>query len=348
MSPLLSIHGLDQPFLELLEVAGFYDFKDLAEADEEDLVRELERANQILKITESVPDLVTVAAWIRHAREEVGITVEEPVHAPVNYENDSKVLATLRFSPLAIPLHGTALKDKGLSVSDIPSGFLLTDYPGDLDMRMETKFPKMRADAEDQSPNVQSAESFSPQKAEMDFSRLKSVGDLGPTRLRGHGAPVVETEDRVALIRAPKASTNKGRDPESRRFIRGVLHSHPGNIYSGAIFTLLLMVTAPVAVVAAFLLLLSREMPDKFGWVEPWWLAAPLALPVFAIAWVIWGASGKCRVCGQKLFIHRAHRKNVKAHYLPGLGFVLPLCFHILFYHWFRCTHCGTPVRLKK
>ena len=58
--------------------------------------------------------------------------------------------------------------------------------------------------------------------------------------------------------------------------------------------------------------------------------------------------SGSCLICWQKLFIHRSHLKNAKAHHLPVLGYILPLCFHLLVFRWFRCTHCGTPVRLKE
>jgi hypothetical protein len=348
MSELLTIPGLDQPFLELLEAAGFHDFKDLAESDEEELALELERANRILKIAGSAPCQDTVAAWVRHAREQTGVTEEEPVLVAVDYEKNAKVLVMLRSSPLAIPLPGNALKDKGLTVQDIPSGLLLNEYPGDLDTRVEKRIPMARTDGPSHAPYVQVSDKFGESKLDIDVSRLKSMSDMGPGLPRVHAAPPPEEEDRVGLIRAPKASTNEGRDANSRRFIRGILHSHPGGMYAGAILTLALMVIGPAAVAAAFLLLLSREMPETFGWVEAWWLAFPIALPVLALAWAVWGLSGKCRVCGQTLFLHRAHRKNAKAHYVPWLGYVLPLCVHILLFHWFRCSHCGTPVRLKK
>ena len=40
--------------------------------------------------------------------------------------------------------------------------------------------------------------------------------------------------------------------------------------------------------------------------------------------------------------------KHIKAHRFPGMGYVVPLCFHMLTFGWFRCSSCGTPVRLKK
>ena len=74
----------------------------------------------------------------------------------------------------------------------------------------------------------------------------------------------------------------------------------------------------------------------------------PVLLPLFGIAWMLWGLNGACRICGQKLFVHRSHLKNSKAHHIRFLGYVLPLCCQILVFRWFRCTHCGTPVRLKE
>jgi Domain of unknown function (DUF4332) len=348
MSELLTIPGLDQAAAELLEAAGFHDLKDLSDVNDRDLVRELERANRILKISKAVPSHDEVAAWVRHAREQTGIMVKDSVLDLVDYERDAKVLAMLGTSPLAIPLPGNALKEKGLSVPDIPSGLLLNAYPGNLDIRVDIRFPKLRADSPGHSPSIHISENFSPTKLEIDISRLKSVADLGPTRPRVHASPAEKIDDRVALIRAPRASTNEGRDPNSRRFIRGVLHTHPLGLYAGAILTLLLTVVTPVALVATLLLLFSREKPEMFDWVDARWLAFPIALPVIALAWAFWGFSGRCRVCSQKLFMHRPHRKHIKAHHVRGLGYVLPLCIHMLCYHWFRCSHCGTPVRLKK
>jgi hypothetical protein len=55
-----------------------------------------------------------------------------------------------------------------------------------------------------------------------------------------------------------------------------------------------------------------------------------------------------CRVCGQKCFVPRECLKNKKAHHLPVLGYILPTALHMLVFRWFRCAHCGTPIRLKE
>jgi hypothetical protein len=348
MSEFFTIPGLDQPLVELLEAAGLRNMKDLSEADEHGLTQELARANRILKIAQSAPSQETVADWVRLAREQTRLPEEEPVLEIVNHERVAKVATMLRSSPVAISLPANALKDKGLSVPDIPPGLLLSEYPGELDIRTEKRIPKTRAEGLAQLPYFQISDSQIQSKLDIYVSRLKSIDHLGPVKTRVHASPSADTEDRVALIRAPKSSTNEGRNPESRRFIRGVLHSHPYGLYTGAILTVLLFLVVPTAVVAALLLLLSREIHKSFDWVDEWWLVFPVALPVLALGWAVWGLSGMCRVCGQRLFIHRPHRKNAKAHHVNGLGYVLPLCIHILLFRWFRCSHCGTPIRLKK
>jgi hypothetical protein len=116
----------------------------------------------------------------------------------------------------------------------------------------------------------------------------------------------------------------------------------------GAVATLILAVMLPVGIISSSLSLLSRELPSTFGWVPEWLLVLPLSLPVLGVMYLIWGLQGSCRICGQKLFIPRMCLKNSKAHRFPGLGHIVPVCFHMLVFKWFRCTYCGTPVRLKK
>jgi hypothetical protein len=167
-------------------------------------------------------------------------------------------------------------------------------------------------------------------------------GQRLPSSKSGH------EQDRVALIRAPRAETNLGRDRESRRYIRGVLHTHPWRLRLGAAFTLLLAIALPVAMVSAFLLMVSAVNPKEFAWV-PWWLPAfPIALPLAAYGYLVWGMTGKCLVCKQKLFVRNGAVKHAKAHRVRALGFIVPLCLHMLAFHWFRCSSCGTPVRLRK
>ena len=65
----------------MLEVAGCADLESLGRADVDELVRELKRANGILKITKRAPRKADVAKWVRTARNLAGIEDKPKVAA---------------------------------------------------------------------------------------------------------------------------------------------------------------------------------------------------------------------------------------------------------------------------
>lgn len=355
MVDLISIPGIGKASLELLEAAGFYDAESLAKAEVPELARELKRANSILKISKRTPGQAIIGKWIVAARDRVGLTeeatesAEDPAEMAVNYEQNPQVVSMLVSAPFAIPLPARTLVENQLGVSDIPAAILLNRYCGDLDVKVEQRLPMnwQPKPAVASGSYVRLADNGS-SRLEIDTTRIRSTEATGQPMFRVAAIKTSPADDRVALIRAPRSSTNKGRDPQSRWYIRGVLHSHPVSIFAGAVVTFLLMIVTPAAVISAALLLASVEMPAYFTWVPKWLLVFPAALPVVGIVYLILGLGGSCRICGQKLFAYRAHFKNSRAHSVPGLGHIFPLCIHILLFRWFRCTHCGTPVRLKE
>ena len=350
MADLIKIPGIGKSSLELLEAAGFHNAGDLAKVGLDDLANELKRANSILKIAKRTPSRAVIEKWIAAARELAGLSEQPagPSVVPVNYEQSPQVASMLAASPFAIPLPARVLVENQLGVADIPAAILLNRYSGDLDVKVSERLPKNNAPKPATSSGYVQIADQGPQRLEIDTSRMRSTEDLGEATQRLPAVKSSSSNDRVALLRAPRTSTNKGRDPRSRWYIRGVLHSHPVSIWFGALVTLIMMVMIPAAVIAAGLLFLSGEKPEKFGGEPKEQLVLPAVLPLIGIAYLIWGVGGSCRICGQKLFVHRAHLKNVKAHHVRGLGYIIPLCFQILIFRWFRCTHCGTPVRLKE
>lgn len=350
MTNLSSIPGIGKTSLELLDAAGFFDAEALAKAGVDDLTKELARANSVLKIAKRAPGRASIAKWIESARKLTGYeeeTVAAEVAAPVNYEDSPQVASMLAHAPFAIPLPARHLVEHQLAVGDIPSALLLNRYSGDLDVRVEERVPAPKI-GRSGGNDIRITETVMG-RLDIDVSKIKNVDALAGSAPRRAASPKTTGEDdRVALIRGPLAKTNEGRDPNSRRYVRGVLHTHPISLRLGAIVTLILMAILPTAIVSAFLLLLSEQMPEQFAWVPKWLLAFPLALPVVGLAFLIWGASASCRICGQKQFLPKMCLKNAKAHHIRGLGHILPVCFHLLLFSWFRCTYCGTPVRLKK
>ena len=327
-----TIPGIGKASLELLEAAGFHDLESLAKAGEDELTQELQRANRILHIAERAPSPEKVARWISTAREMTDYVAkqEAKVVMPVDYEKVPEVIAMIAAAPFAIPLPAKVLVAKNLAVADIPAAILLNRYSGDLEVQVGKKSPKT---PEARPSNVHqgsiSLAEASPSRARIDTSRVKPTDAVSSGLVQPLSSHSPQGDERINLIRGPRVGTNAGRSPESRWFIRGVLHTHPYSIMAGAIACLVLAVLVPAALAATSLLLLSDLKPTSFAWVPKWILVFPLALPLFGISYLIWGR-GRCRVCGQKLFIPRMCLKNPKAHHVKFLGYIIPVSFHLL------------------
>lgn len=380
MAAFQSIPGIDPSSVELLEAVGFLDEPSLAKADVDALLHELQAANTVLKIADRTPARDEVERWVR-AVGGMGQAASGPAGegerslAAVNYELNPEVAEMLESAPFALPLPAKLLVDKKLGVNDIPPAILLNRVVGDLDIRVA------HSDAPQASPVVVPVEPESPKglppqrssspgappkvetpamevrrgelagnRRAIDVTRVKSVSDVATVRMKGPAmVSSVDPDDRVALIRAPRPETNAGKNPESRRYIRGVMHAHPYRLTVAALVTLLLCLILPLAIVSAGLLLWSDLQPDLLPWVPKWLLAFPLALPVVGSAYLIWGVgSGRCRICNQQLFVPRRVNKNSKAHHVPGIGYIIPTALHLIVFRWFRCTYCGTAVRVKE
>lgn len=365
MTDISSIHGIDKTSCELLEAAGLYDVQTLAKAAADELAVELERANRMLHIAKITPTAASIGEWIASARDILGIEDAPVVEAAmlVNYELMPEVMEMLVAAPAAIPLPASNLVENKLAVADIPPAILLNRYSGDLEIRAISREvavrpqPRLSTAPQPQrsltSANVQLSDSGQ-QRMAIDATRLRSIADLEKV---GQRIPLSKSlantdesreSDRIALIRAPLEATNRGRDPRSRWYVRGVLHSSPVSMILGALVTVVLAVLLPLAIAVSGVFLLAVLFPAKFAWASPWLLAVPCALPLLGGLYLIFGMNGRCRICTQRVFLHRACLKNSKAHHIRGLGHVIPTALHILLFRWFRCTYCGTPVRLKK
>lgn len=350
MTNLSSIPGLGKASLELLEAAGTADAESLAKADVDELLVALDHANLTLKIVKRLPARGKILNWIASARELTGMenNAGGDVALPVNYELSPQVLTMLGNAPFAIPLPASILMENQLAVADIPPAIMLNRYSGDIEVRVEERVPAPKiARPAVPASNIRLSETNGT-RVGIDSSRFKTINFPVNESNGGKIPALTNGEDLVSLIRGPRTETNEGRNPESRRYIRGVLHSHAVSLSVGALVTLIMAFMLPASMISAGLLLASREMPEKFGWVPEWLLAFPVCLPVFGLAYLIWGVSGRCRICRQNLFVPRMCLKNPKVHHIPGLGHIIPLALHVLLFKWFRCSYCGTAVRVKK
>ena len=337
------IEGIDEDSLALLEAAGFQHASSLAKISPGALHRELTRANELLRIASAVPDISRLRDLIDAARKISGIN-NTPAANPELQEAivPTKVNLLLETAPVAVPLPARMMVENKLGVADVPEALALDEIACylDTDRMIESSSIKSLIG------NVRLAENASA-KLEIDASRVRSTDDyVNPS------APVftppLDDDDRRRLLRSPRKESNEGLDPSSRRYLRGLLHKNPLRIYFGALVTLLMMLNIPLAAVSAFLLLASNHLPKFFSWVPSWLIAFPVMLPLIALFYAVFGNICSCRVCCQKLFVHKPHLKSSRAHHVKWLGYIFPLCIHIVLFRWFRCTHCGTPIRLKE
>jgi hypothetical protein len=186
-----------------------------------------------------------------------------------------------------------------------------------------------------------------PERTPLDQSKVRSLSELKtPAQLEREQAEAQRIP--ANLLKVTRAKTNEGVSPSSRRYIRGVLHPHRLRLVLGALITLVFVLLLPVSVVAVVLLLASDMLVGGIQWVPQWLVAFPACLLVVGVFYLLIAARMKCRVCAQRLLVPKNCRKNNKAHHVKRLGYILPLSVHLLVFRWFRCTFCGTAVRLKE
>ena len=348
---------LSKQVISLLDAADCGEIETLAKQSAEELHSKLTAINREKNIYKKMPSQAQVNDWISKAQQQIGASavVAETPTGPryVNFEYDPEVLEMIAMSPLALPLPGKLLAAKGVPVHDIPIAVLLTNAPGDVSLRVGTKAPdKSEPKSTVQIPstaggNVNSI-SFGTVKEEISFGRLRSTEELVDPSKRA--APVVDApvNPRHQLMRTTLPETNLGVNPNSRRYVRGVLHANRGQVIWGAIFTIACQLIIPIGICAALMLLLKDQKKAMFQWVPSWFIVLPFLVFVFGLLYFLVSFHANCRVCGQKCFVPRECLKNKKAHHVPLLGYILPTAIHMLVFRWFRCAHCGTPIRLKE
>ncbi len=362
MTKLSSIAPIDSTSLELLEAAGFYEIAAIAKSSVDGLTAELEKAHSVLRIGDRPPSGESIEQWIGIARDMVGYKEDSTPalgvvasEEPAAYELSPKELQMLGKAPFAIPLHAQLLVSQKVAVAEIPVGNLFAEHRGEVEYRgsgeplgeESTTFSKIMTRSMESSVSVAVLDSSGPRSG-LDKSKLRSTDEMIGAVPRQSLGPVTLESPRTTLIRAPLKETNAGRTTKSNFYIRGVLHDRPWSMAMGAIFSLLIAVLIPLAVISAALLLLSQEVPEKFAWVPEWILVFPACLPVIGIFYLIMGTRCGCRICGQRLFLPKMCLKSSKAHHVIGLGYIIPTAVFMLIFRWFRCIYCGTPVRLKK
>lgn len=229
--------------------------------------------------------------------------------------------------PLAVPLSSRVLRNRNIPIAEVPIGVVT-------------------ADSQPREPAPRSVSGL-PERMPLDRSKLRSVRELKtPAQLLREEAEARRIP--ANLLQTTRPETNDGIDPGSRRYIRGVLHPHRWRLMLGAFITVLFVILLPISLGAVILLLVSDAAVGGLDWVPRWLLAFPAALLLVGMLYFFLAAGLKCRICAQRLLVPKNCRKNNKAHHVRFLGHILPLALHVLAFRWFRCTFCGSSVRVKE
>lgn len=363
MSLLKTELNLPPKAIQLLDAVGHADVELLAQADAAILREQMVVANAEHGIYKKLPGLNQIDAWIAAARTHAAASAELKNDTPaaleeaplVNFENDPDVVEMIGLAPLALPLPGKMLAAKQVPVQEIPIAVLLTSARGDVSIRVGTKSPEKRQEktvikTPAASGSYVNTISFGQKKEEVKLNRIRSTDEFTDPEKRKQDLEEqkARNEERLSLLRTALPGTNQGVSPRSRRYVRGVLHTHPGQVWWGALITLALHFLLPAGIFAAFALLLKDNGSRLFAWVPDWFLALPLSVFVFGLLYLVISFHASCRICGQKCFVPKKCLKSNKAHHLPLLGYVFSVALHIVLFRWFRCSFCGTPVRLKQ
>jgi hypothetical protein len=277
------------------------------------------------------------------AKASVATTEKEEEARMVNFEADPVVVEMLANALFAIPVPAAVMAEQKVPVGEVVPGVTLTRVRGDIEIRVDTR-TRQTEEVVEGKRKVPDEDLVA---RGIDISRIKSIEDVREHRARKK-KELRRTNSHVDELRTASEKVNRGKNPNSRWFIRGLLHPHPIRLRIAALVTLACQLLVVPAILASVLLLFSTIDPDLFSWVGPWLLVFPAALPVLALLYLMIAVGMKCRVCTQRLFVPRHCLRHPKAHHITPFGYIFALCLHLLVFSWFRCEYCGTAARLKK
>ncbi len=383
MPKLQDIIELPSNAAELLEAIGYLDDEDLRDANVEELLEELVKANEKLKIMPQNPTKKNVEKWRRDLGGISDKTIDKDADAGdvdnvekstspvdildsmaeegefgddsdddsdegedegedahsidldpsiVNFEEDPEVQEMLSISPKAMTLDPSLIRRHKLAVADIPEGILLTQCEGEVEINVMTTARMAEAQQRE-------AES---KRTGLMASRIRSFDDL--ENAEHHIKPLDKGTPKESV--STSRALNEGLRPESRRFVRGVLHPNPMSVRVSAFFAVLVQLLLAANFIGIPWLLIHEHLSgDSMLW---WVVGLASGLILSALCYLFWGLSARCRVCGQRQFAPKKCLKNKKAHHIPLIGYILPTALHAVFFKWFYCAYCGTAVRLRK
>lgn len=356
------IEGIDSSIEELLEAAGYLTPATFTAATPEYIHAELAKANEMLDIVEVTPSLEDVSRWV----EAVGGVKKSPrasyralgdqAAAVGDDDDDGDGEDFVVVRPSAIPLSESFIEQNKVNVNSLPEAG--TEVP---ETRAATQAVIQRPEVEpEQSATVSSSQSKTAvkprsssqddrvrrRKLETEWAKKGAIQrervlSMEEFRQKGGNVAPLEGDNGQNVTKSVRRETNEGVDPESRKYIRGVLHTDPGKVRVGSYAILLVELLLILSFLPLPLIFVDKE-------VYLWAVFAPILVIPAGLIFLLVARGAACPVCRQKQYVPKACRKHVKSHHIPVVGKMASTAIHIILFKWFRCIFCGTSIRLKE
>lgn len=351
MKPIHDIEDMQPEAIELLEAAGYMDAKTIFDHKISDITAELVKANNVLEIIDTEPTRTLVLQWLKPLEKKFGKEIDEG-----GVEIDSDVLIEpkeILNTPFAIPVSENFIKEHHIDLQEIPQGtvrFLdkeqATAYfsneeaaPVNYKVVADQPLSKESKNKEKEKSSLFSDAVFKGKDSEiLDKKRILKMETF---KNEGSTVAPVDRPDGINLTKTTRKETNAGVSPESRFYIKGVLHKNVARFKSGCLAFIAVNILILLSFAITSLVLVDRE--------QYWWAVwAPLLGVLAIIIYFSSAQNASCPICNQRQFAPKRCLKHKSAHHWPIFGYMLPTAIHALFFKWFRCIFCGTSVRLKE
>ena len=371
---LSTFENLPPEAIELLEAAGHTDIKSLFEHSYEEISQELIKANNVLQIVDGDLSDNRLLEWLKTIEQQAGKeltrsqispsivpTTQSPsktpsqqsAQEPPTQQNQAPLVSRLDLqqSPVAIPLSKDFTERHNLNLESLPQGTIRSvdnstpstipepakqqGLVSQVNLNQTNNLEPIQTST---PPSLFGKDSTNAKPAPLDKSRILSMEEY-----QQEGSKVAQPAEpkQNNLTRTTRKETNEGVNPESKFFIKGVLHQDIPKFkigsYAFLFFNLLILIIFAVTPLA----IIDKE--------KYWWciFAPGLMLPAAFIYFTVC-QKASCPICTQKQYALKRCLKHKNAHHWPVFGYMLPTCLHALFFKWFRCIFCGTSVRIKE
>ncbi|MGJ8656852.1 MAG: hypothetical protein ACSHX6_10415 [Akkermansiaceae bacterium] len=348
MKPIHDIENMQPEAIELLEAAGYVDAKTIFNHPIADITTELIKANNVLDIIDTEPSRAMVAQWLKPIELQLGKKINDsaPEIDPSLLIEPKEILNT----PFAVPLSENFIKEHHIDLAELPSGtvrFLnkeqaLRHYDEEesipVNYNVVSEQPSSKVAEPEKTGLFDDPVFTSKESPILDKNRILKMETF---KQEGSSVASLDRDNGINLTKTTRKETNEGVSPDSKFYIKGVLHKNTSRFKSGCHSFLLVNFMILLSFAITSLVLIDRD--------QYWWAVWAPLLGILAIFIYFTAAQqASCPICNQKQFAPKRCLKHKSAHRWPIFGYMLPTAFHAIVFKWFRCIFCGTSVRLKE